>query len=400
MEQGRLVGMKQFSWKVIFPVLLLSLGLGLCKKPGSELGSGDKKDSSLSAVVVFSVGESKISHSDGTEEKAQLGATVKTGDTIKTGEKGKVDLQFSSGSSIRVSPATTLDFAKLAMNSGGSLDTQLSLVSGKVFANVNKAKKDDSFSVITPTAIAGVRGTSFIVENDAKSNKAKVKVVDGSVSMAPRIPALDKMSNDEISANADFQKLKNSVIAAEVVLEKGQESSIESSNSKLSNEINTLDIQKAVQEVEKDKLVVKTAGLTKSEEQEINTIVKVDEKTASELVELNQEGSTEQNATKSAEIEKKRKAIEEELASKQEAQKKKFESSLANNPKALDSKKQIVSYYERIEKIVLTNGKSEIGAIINQENNVMIVHTEQGIKRINLDDVEEVVYDYQTKVKF
>jgi predicted glycoside hydrolase/deacetylase ChbG (UPF0249 family) len=103
---------------------------------------------------------------------------------------------------------------------------------------------------------------------------------------------------------------------------------------------------------------------------------------------------------KSAEIEKKRKAIEEELASKQEAQKKKFESSLANNPKALDSKKQIVSYYERIEKIVLTNGKSEIGAIINQENNVMIVHTEQGIKRINLDDVEEVVYDYQTKVKF
>jgi hypothetical protein len=36
---------------------------------------------------------------------------------------------------------------------------------------------------------------------------------------------------------------------------------------------------------------VKTAGLTKSEEQEINTIVKVDEKTASELVELNQEGS-------------------------------------------------------------------------------------------------------------
>lgn len=392
--------MKQFSWKVLFPILILSLALGLCKKPDSELGSGDKKDSSLSAVVVFSVGESRISHFDGTEEKAQLGATVKTGDTIKTGDKGKVDLQFTNGSSIRVSPSTTLDFAKLAMNTDGAVDTQVSLVSGKVFANVNKAKKEDNFSVITPTAIAGVRGTSFIVENDAKTNKAKVKVVDGSVAMAPRVPALDKLSDQEISENAEFQKLRNSVIAAEVVLEKGQETSITSNNKKLDSNIETLDLNKAVQSVESEKMVVKSAGVTKSEEQELNTIVTVDEKTATELVELNKSGSTEENASKVAEIEKKRKAIEEELASKQEAQKKKFETSLADKPKDFKNKKDIVSYYERIEKIVLTNGKFEVGAIINQENNMMIVHTEQGIKKINLDTVEEVVYDYQTKVKF
>jgi len=392
--------MKQFSWKELFPILILSLAFGLCKKPDSELGSGDKKDSSLSAVVVFSVGESKISHFDGTEEKAQLGSTVKTGDTINTGDKGKVDLQFTNGSSIRVSPSTILDFAKLAMNTDGAVDTQVSLVSGKVFANVNKAKKEDNFSVITPTAIAGVRGTSFIVENDAKTNKAKVRVVDGAVAMAPRIPALENLSDKEIEENAEFQKLRNSVIAAEVILEKGQETSITSRNDKLESNIETLDLKKATQTVESEKLIVKTAKVTKSEEQELSTIVKVDEKTAAELVELNQSGSKEDNAAKVAEIEKKRKAIEEELASKQEAQKKKFESSLAEKPKELNNKKDIVSYYERIEKIVLTSGKYEIGAIINQENNMMIVHTEQGIKKINLDDVEEVVYDYQTKVKF
>lgn len=80
--------------------------------------------------------------------------------------------------------------------------------------------------------------------------------------------------------------------------------------------------------------------------------------------------------------------------------KKKFEDSLANQPKEFKSKKDIVNYYERIEKIVLVDGKTVIGAIINQENGQLIVHTENGVKRIDMDNVEEVIYDLQQKSKF
>ncbi len=119
------------------------------------------------------------------------------------------------------------------------------------------------------------------------------------------------------------------------------------------------------------------------------------------MVALNQKSNSSDSEEKLAEVERKKKEIEEMLASKQEEKKKAFESSIAQKPKELSKNKDIVSYYERIEKIVLADGKTEIvGAIINQEDNMMIVHTEQGIKRIKLDDIDVVIYDYQTKTKF
>jgi hypothetical protein len=392
--------MNQPSLKVFIITILVGLGLVVCKKPDSDLTQDGLKDSTLSAVVVFSVGDSRISHVDGTEEKAQLGATVKTGDTIITGDKGKVDLQFENGSSIRISPATTLDFAKIAINTNGSSDTQLALVSGKVFANVNKTKKEDNFSVVTPTAIAGVRGTSFIVENDLKTNRARVKVLDGAVAMSPRVPALESLTPEEIESNKDLKKLQDSLQAVEVVIEKYQESVVSANNPKISSDLQSLDLAKAISTVEKEKPVLTATRFTKSEEQELKTIVKVDENVAKELMDLNRKSQSSSESSDLAEVEKKRKAIEEMLANQQEAQKKKFELSLAESPKEFRTKKDIIGYYERIEKIVLNDGRFEVGAIINQENNTMIVHTEQGIKKIDLDSVDEVIYDYQTKTRF
>lgn len=393
--------MRNISLHIFTATLALAIVATACKKPESGLGLDSSKDSSLSAVVVFSVGESKIEHSDGTVEKAKLGVTVKTGDRIETGVKGKVDLQFPSGSSIRIAPGTTLDFARLAMNTEGGSDSQVALSSGKVFADVKKTKKTDSFSVVTPTAIAGVRGTSFIVENNAKTGKAKVKVLEGSVATAPRIPALDKLSAEQIDANEDLKKLRDSIQEVEIVLEKGQESSISSNDKKLAVEnIDTLDIQEATVTIGKKKANIEPARFTKSEEQELKTIVKVDEKTAKEMVDLNNQSASTDDATKLAEIEKKKKGIEEKLATKQEAKKKEFETSIAKEPKPLKDNREIVSYYERIEKITMVDGSSVVGAIVNQEDDVMIVHTEQGIKRIKLDDINEVIYDYQTKTRF
>lgn len=386
----------------ITSALLLVLGFTACKKPESDVSEAPKKPQDLSAVVVFAVGESKIQHADQTEEKAQLGATLRTGDNVVTGDNGKVDIQFADGSSIRISPKSTIDFAKLSQDGAGTTDTQISLVSGKVFAKVNKAKKEDNFTVVTPTAIAGVRGTSFIVETGA-GKPAQVKVVEGAVAFAPRVPALEKMSAEEINANADLKKLQESVAANEVIIEKNQASTQNAKLAELAkvDSVEALDISKALKTSEKEKMTVDTAKLTKSEEQEIKTIVTVDKNTAKEIAKLGEAGQTEKlDELKKQEIDAKRAALEKEVAKKQEDEKKKFEESLANSPREFKSKKDIVNYYERIEKIVLVDGKTIVGAIINQENGQLVVHTENGIKRIDMESVEEVVYDLQQKSKF
>jgi hypothetical protein len=383
----------------ITSALVAVVSLTVCKKPDVDVSENSKNSNELSAVVVFAVGDSSIQHADSTQEKAQLGTALKAGDHVVTGDNGKVDVQFPDGSNIRISPKSVIDFSKLSQNSAGTSNTEIALMSGKVFAKVNKAKKDDNFTVVTPTAIAGVRGTSFIVESEA-GKPSSVKVVDGAVAFSNRVPALEKLSSEEINGNADLKKLQESVSASAVVLEKNQESTQSVKALELSKieTVQSIDFEKANKAVVKEKPAVEAAHLTKTEEQEIKTIVSVDKKTAEQITSLNEGGTLDDSKKK--EIEKQRAELEKTVAKQQDDEKKKFEASLASEPKDFKSKKDIVNYYERIEKIVLVDGKTVIGAIINQENGQLIVHTENGVKRIDMDSVEEVIYDLQTKSKF
>jgi len=388
-----------------FPIstLVSLLVLLSCQKPDSNVAEKEKAPEPLSAVVVFSVGDSKVRHADQTEEKAQLGTTLAAGDNVVTGDNGKVDIQFPDGSNVRISPKSVIDFSKLSQTGAGATETQIALVSGKVFAKVSKSRKEDNFSVVTPTAIAGVRGTSFIVESGEGNSGSKVKVVEGSVAFAPRIPALENLSQAEIDQNADLKKLQSSLANVEVVLEQNQESKLSKQAAELSriDKVENLNLEKALKTMEKEKPAVEAAKLTKKEEEELKTIVQVDKETAQAITKLNEVGNQEQlDELKKKEIETQRLAIEAQVKKQQAEEKKRFEDSLASQPKEFKSKVEIINYYERIEKIELTDGREIIGAIINQENNQLIVHTENGVKRINMEDVEQVIYDVHQKKKF
>jgi len=388
--------------RVFFYVsLTLFSFLSSCKKPESDV-SQESKPEPLSAVVVFAIGDSKVRHADQTEEKAQLGTTLAAGDNIVTGEAGKVDIQFPDGSSIRISPKSTIDFSKLSQTAGGATETQVALVSGKVFAKVNKGQKQDNFSVVTPTAIAGVRGTSFIVESGSGSLGDSVKVVEGSVSFAPRILALEKASNEEIERSEDLKKLQNSLATVEVILEQNQESKLSKKAADLAKieKLEGLDIDKTIKAIEKEKPAVEAAKLTKKEEEEIKTIVQVDKETAKQIIALNESANVDKlDELKKKEIDKQRLAIEEEVKKKQIEEKKRFEETLANKPKDFKTREDVLNYYESIERITLTDGKTILGAIISQEGEYIIVQTENGVKRISKEEVDEVNYDVQKKKK-
>ncbi|EKR72919.1 lipoprotein LipL45 [Leptospira noguchii] len=386
--------MKKFL--IVFSSVLTTsfLVFNACKKPTES--SKAAATSSPSAVVVFSVGEAKILHADLTEEKAALGASLKTGDKVSTKQKSKIDIQFADGSAIRISENSVIDFDALSINSHGNSDTRLALVSGKVFAKVNKASKEDQFSVVTPTAIAGVRGTSFIVDR-SKSDKAVVKVLDGAVAVAPRVVVLEGLSDEEIAKDDELKKIQQTVASSEIVLEKNQASVMKADEKSLDVKDTSKISEKNITSVVKK---LDNSGISKKEEEEIRTIVTVDKETTEKMVRLNEESSGKVDEQKAAALEAERKKLESEVAARQEEEAKKFKQVLISAPKELKSSKDIVNYYERIEKIIMMDGSSMIGAIVDQQGSTMIVHTEQGIKKINQADVQEVIYDFQTKAKF
>ncbi|QOI50818.1 lipoprotein LipL45 [Leptospira interrogans] len=388
--------MKKFL--IVFSSVLTTglLVFNACKKPTESSKAAATKGNSPSAVVVFSVGEAKILHADLTEEKAALGASLKTGDKVSTKQKSKVDIQFADGSAIRISENSVIDFDALSINSHGNSDTRLALVSGKVFAKVNKASKEDQFSVVTPTAIAGVRGTSFIVDR-SKSDKAVVKVLEGEVAVAPRVVVLEGLSDEEIAKNEDLKKIQQTVASSEIVLEKNQASVVKADEKSLDVKDTSKISEKNITGVVKK---LDNSGISKKEEEEIRTIVTVDKDTTEKMVRLNEESSGKVDEQKAAVLEAERKKLESEVAARQEEEAKKFKQVLISAPKELKSSKDIVNYYERIEKIIMMDGSSMIGAIVDQQGSTMIVHTEQGIKKINQADVQEVIYDFQTKAKF
>lgn len=59
------------------------------------------------------------------------------------------------------------------------VEDKVMLLSGKVWADVQKLKKREGFTVNTPTAVAGVRGTTFVVARDGE--ETKLFVIKGNV---------------------------------------------------------------------------------------------------------------------------------------------------------------------------------------------------------------------------
>jgi len=82
------------------------------------------------------------------------------GSTLRLGEKAKLEL--------RVAPPTGKAFAAR-------------LWLGAVWAKVHKLLQDESFHVETENAVAGVRGTEFLVDAGGGSRDDNVRVYEGSV---------------------------------------------------------------------------------------------------------------------------------------------------------------------------------------------------------------------------
>ncbi|MDW7975805.1 MAG: FecR domain-containing protein [Leptospiraceae bacterium] len=365
----------------ILQIFMMLVYLGYCKQ------ASDKQKEKITMLITYSTGEVKVIRKDtkGNETvlPAKVGMLVYENDIIRT-ENGKIDLQMKTGSVIRIKEMTEISIASLATQAGG--DNKLVVDHGSVIASVKRSSDKEGFKIATPTAIAGVRGTVFVVEVDPFEKTSSVQVVEGKVALKPRILALEKASADEIQKKSELATLKR-LEENEIVIEKNQAGRL---NPEIERKI--VKVNEKVEKAENIEVVLK--------EKEVQELAKVEPQKVAEvkafepsqellieketLVRLNTEEFSQVEQGK--DVDKILQQKEQEMKLKQEEILKKIEEEASK--KELKTEKEIQRHYNKLEIITLHDGRKITGAVIAQTDDILVIHTAKGIIRVKKEEVE------------
>lgn len=128
------------------------------------------------------IGSASLKLSDGTKRKVVKGIEVHEKDEVQTSLRGHVKIEFDDGNIANVKPNSKLRLEHYEM--GESKKAILNLIKGKVRSKVKVRYNGETsyFRVKTKSAVAGVRGTDFVVEHEEKDRVVtKVTTFKGSV---------------------------------------------------------------------------------------------------------------------------------------------------------------------------------------------------------------------------
>ena len=146
------------------------------------------------AEIVLVSGQAGILKADKSVQPVTAGQQLTAGTELITGENSKLNIKFADGSIVSMQPKSTMKLDTLSMYSGGGMvDTKLRLQQGKVETEANPAHlQGNQMQIITPTAVAAVRGTKFRVSADIVS--IKQETLEGKVALlaAGQEVAVDK----------------------------------------------------------------------------------------------------------------------------------------------------------------------------------------------------------------
>lgn len=113
---------------------------------------------------------------------------LKEGEFVKTGEQGIIELTMPDNSIVRLAPSTLfeLDQALFPQKKMSQFSSKLFL--GRMWAKVKVSLGRDkkAFNTQTPTAIVGVRGTTYDVKT-ASDKSTEISVYEGKVGVEPLV---------------------------------------------------------------------------------------------------------------------------------------------------------------------------------------------------------------------
>jgi len=142
--------------------------------------------SRVAGRAVRIVGSVTLYDANKSSKPLAVGDAFSEGDVIETGPDGRAKLAMSEGGNeVVVGSATRLVIDRVGSQArGGSSGTSLSLEQGQVRSVVRKKYSGldgDVFEVKTPNAVAGVRGTVFLVGFEPKQFRSLLATEEGAV---------------------------------------------------------------------------------------------------------------------------------------------------------------------------------------------------------------------------
>ncbi|HQP48227.1 MAG TPA: PQQ-binding-like beta-propeller repeat protein [Spirochaetota bacterium] len=201
---------------------------------------GDERQAKNSnrAVITFSLGDS-FRFNDNKWDRVGVGTALVQNDRIKTSPGALLDLQIGS-SVVRLKEKTELILAQLFRDGTTGVEkSSLELSVGKVLVSPRKLLKDENFYVKTPTAVAGVRGTKFMVTAD-KAKDTQISVIEGSVRVSKRIRALETAQETDGHSAQVAKQIQEQIEQESVVITENK-----------SCQINSQEVEKVNAKVEK-----------------------------------------------------------------------------------------------------------------------------------------------------
>lgn len=120
-------------------------------------------------------GEVEVRHEqDSAWEFAKLDTPLYVLDHVKTGEESQAIIGFADLSTFLLK-----EESEIVVTTPPKKDSKLRLVAGNIWANVKKLAKDGTMEVEMSQAVAGIKGTTFVLEDDG--THSTIKVIEGTV---------------------------------------------------------------------------------------------------------------------------------------------------------------------------------------------------------------------------
>lgn len=116
--------------------------------------------------------------------QARIGELLATGAELHTAENSSAKLRFADGSTLVLQPSSRLQLDTLSVYEGGGMvDTRMRLQQGRSEIHTNPRRDTGTrMQVITPSAVAAVRGTRFRVA--AEPQATREETLEGEVALA------------------------------------------------------------------------------------------------------------------------------------------------------------------------------------------------------------------------
>jgi len=119
-------------------------------------------------------------------KKARINKKVCAGDRIRTASDSRAKVVMAGNNEINVNPDSELLIEKYTNEASGKKQVLLNVIYGKIRSNVKQKYKDDKqsfYRVKTKSAVAGVRGTEFVMGYDIATQTSKVVTFEGQVAV-------------------------------------------------------------------------------------------------------------------------------------------------------------------------------------------------------------------------